>query len=335
MLIRNLINLRLFLTYSNIVYKKDVIPHIEVLLYWRICVDRQILIIDDDANNRMIIEGFLKLGPNASHHILQCQNGKEGLEVLKNNLESIDLILLDRMMPIMSGVDFSNNVNADQELKKIPVIMQTASSENEHLFEGFKLGVYHYLVKPYSPTVLNSIVKSAIDFYTKQRELTGEVHNSKTLFKYVDQAVFKIKSLEDANLMSVSLAKLFPRPDKVVLGISEMLVNAIEHGNLQISYTEKTELNLQSNWHSEVEKRLNLPENCDKYVTISYLKHDNEIVLAIKDQGNGFDYKKYLEFDPSRSTDNHGRGIAFANHLSFDGIEYLGNGNEVRCIVRN
>lgn len=298
-------------------------------------MDRKILAIDDELNNLEIIEEFIKLNPEIEHKIIKCQNGQEGFDVLMEEQHHIDVILLDRMMPIMDGVEFLKKLNNYPELKKIPVIMQTASTEKEHLLEGFQLGVYHYLVKPYSPSVLNSIVKAAIDFYTKQRELTAEVNNSKTLFKYVDQAIFKIKNLEDVDLISVSLARLFPNPDKVVLGISEMLINAVEHGNLGVTYEEKTDLNMNCKWRDEVERRLKLPENINKSVIVSFMKKNNETILNIKDEGIGFDYLKYLDYDPARSTDNHGRGIAFANSLSFDRIEYLGNGNEVNCSVIN
>jgi CheY-like chemotaxis protein/anti-sigma regulatory factor (Ser/Thr protein kinase) len=297
-------------------------------------VNRQILIIDDELTNQEIIEGFLKLGQNTSHQVIKCRNGKEGFDTLIAQQRFIDVVLLDRMMPIMSGIDFLKKVNEHPHLKKIPIIMQTASAEKEHVLEGFKLGVFHYLIKPYTPAVLNSIVKAAIDFYTKNRILTTEVHNSKSVLKYVDEAVFKIRTIEDANIMSVSLAKLFPNPDKVVLGISEMLINAIEHGNLVISYDEKTDLNMTGKWYDEIGKRLNSPENANKYVTVAYAKNKNEIILNIKDEGKGFDYHRFLEFDPNRSTDNHGRGIAFANNLSFDYIEYKGCGNEVNCIVK-
>ncbi|MBN9288381.1 MAG: hypothetical protein BGO43_14040 [Gammaproteobacteria bacterium 39-13] len=296
-------------------------------------MDRKILVIDDEINNLEIIEEFIKLSPELNHKIIKCQNGQEGLDALIEEQHHIDVVLLDRMMPIMDGVDFLKKMSAHPELKKIPVIMQTASTEKEHLLEGFQLGVYHYLVKPYSPSVLNSIVKAAVDFYTKQRELSAEVNNSKTLFKYVDQAVFKIKNLEDVDMISVSLARLFPNPDKVVLGISEMLINAVEHGNLGITYEEKTDLNMHCKWREEIEKRLNLPENSNKSVTVSYMKKNNEIIINIKDEGKGFDYIKYLDYDPARSTHNHGRGIAFANSLSFDRVEYVGVGNEVNCSV--
>lgn len=294
---------------------------------------RNILLIEDDDNNAEIIEGFIKLGINCQHNVIRSKNGKIGWELLAVHHETIDVILLDKMMPVMCGMDFLKKVKGSGELNKIPIIMQTASSDREDITESFKLGVYHFLSKPYSPIVFNSIVKSAIDFYTNQREMHKALKNTKTLFKYAYQANFRINSISDANNIAASLASLFPYPDKVILGISEMLINAIEHGNLQITYDEKTNLNLMCKWHEEVERRLSLPENKEKFVTIDFCKNHEELSLLIRDQGNGFDYTKYLDFDASRAMDNHGRGIAFANHICFDKVEYNECGNEVRCVV--
>lgn len=296
--------------------------------------NRNILLIDDMPDNLEIMEGYLKLGENRDHGILKCCSAKEGLDLLEKFHESIDCILLDKMMPLMSGMDFLREIKANKLWNKIPVIIQTASNDKEEMQEGFALGIYHYLIKPYSPMIFNPVVKSAIDQYTRQRELYVELKNSRNLFKYIDMATFKIKNLEDVNSISVSLAKLFPNPNKVILGISEILTNAVEHGNLNITYEEKTELNINSQWKEEINKRLALPENRDKKVCISFIKKDNEIILNVKDEGKGFNYEPYLDFDPNRSTDNHGRGIAFANNLCFDNIEYLGSGNEVNCSVR-
>lgn len=295
---------------------------------------RSILIIDDDPINLEVLEDYLKLGINADHEIIRATNGKEGLDALHKHVDSIDVILLDRMMPVMSGIDFLHEFNKNVLYKSIPVIMQTASDQHEHMVEGFQLGVYHYLIKPLSPNTLNSIVQSAIQFYTHHRVLTAEVKNTKNLFKYIEHAAFQIRTLEDVNVMSVSLASLFPDPTRVVNGISEILVNAIEHGNLGITYDEKTQLNLNHKWEDEIVRRLGLPENQNKNVTITFYRTDGDYTLNVKDHGAGFNYKKYLNFDPSRGTDNHGRGIAFANNLSFDSLQYLGCGNEVICLVR-
>ncbi|MBS0287806.1 MAG: response regulator [Proteobacteria bacterium] len=295
---------------------------------------RNILLIEDNDNNSEIIEGFLKLGVNSQHGIIKCKNGQEGLMALSKHHAVIDVILLDKMMPVMSGMEFLKKIKTHNEFNKIPIIMQTASTDTQDICESFRLGVYHFLAKPYSPIVFNAVVKGAIDFHTKQVEMQTAVKNTKTLFKYVNQASFKIRDLVDANTISTSLASLFPYPEKVILGISEILTNAIEHGNLKITYEEKTDLNLQSKWQEEIDARLNLPENKEKFVTIDFEKCDDKMILHVKDQGDGFEYQKYLDFDASRAMDNHGRGIAFANHICFDHLEYLGQGNEVRCIVK-
>jgi len=295
---------------------------------------RKILIIDDDRANLQLLAGFIRLGENADHDVITCVDGFEGIEALKKAVNDIDVVLLDRAMPVMSGVEFLMKRNENEKLKKIPVIMQTASGEKENVIQGFKLGVYHYLVKPYSPVIFNSIVRAAILLYSTQRTLTTEVDLTHTLLKFMDQAVFKVNKLEEAEAISLSLATLFPKPDKTVLGITEIIINAHEHGNLGISYDEKTELNLQSKWREEILKRESHANNRNKTVFISYFKTKSEIILNIRDQGPGFDFKKYLEFDVTRSTDNHGRGIAFANNLSFDKLEYIGTGSEVNCVVK-
>ncbi|MGE3318048.1 MAG: response regulator [Candidatus Berkiella sp.] len=295
---------------------------------------RKILVIDDEANNLEIIEGFLRIGHFEEYDIIKCQSAQAGLKILLEDAQNIDVIILDQMMPGMSGFDLVKKVKDTPVLKRIPIIMQTASDDKIQLVEGFKLGIYHYLIKPYLPSVLNAVVRGALDVYNKQRELAVALGHSKLLYECVENASFKINNLDQANKISISLAQLFPNPEKVVLGISEILVNAIEHGNLNISYEEKSELNLKSQWKDEIEKRLNMPEYKDKAVTINFAKKKDEIILSVQDEGEGFDYKRYMEFDPSRSTHNHGRGIAFANNISFDRLEYVGTGNQVNCIVR-
>jgi len=51
--------------------------------------------------------------------------------------------------------------------------------------------------------------------------------------------------------------------------------------------------------------------------------------FTVRDEGNGFDWKRFIDIEPSRAFDNHGRGIVIARTLSFDSLEYRGCGNEV------
>jgi CheY-like chemotaxis protein len=293
---------------------------------------RKILAIDDEKANLALIERYLKTGGFSEYDIVLSENGQEALEILLTYPDLIDLIVLDLVMPGLSGIETIKKIKQHHKLKHIPVIMQIAANDSATLTEGFKLGVYYYFTKPYMPTVFNSVVRAAIDLYTRQKALTDQLSKTRILFDCVALAQFSLKTVEEANHLSVGLAQLFPDPEKVVLGIAEILINAIEHGNLKITYDEKTELNLKSTWLAEIQRRQNLPENRQKNVTVTYKKLPNEVVLNVKDQGDGFDFAQYLEFDVSRSSDNHGRGIVIAKNLSFDRLEYVGAGNEVNCV---
>jgi hypothetical protein len=118
-----------------------------------------------------------------------------------------------------------------------------------------------------------------------------------------------------------------------VLGLTELMVNAVEHGNLGITYREKSALNEKGNWRDEVDRRLALPENADRFATICMRRAADGISFTILDRGDGFDWQSYLEMCPERAFDSHGRGIAMSRMLSFTSVEYSGNGNTVCATV--
>lgn len=112
-----------------------------------------------------------------------------------------------------------------------------------------------------------------------------------------------------------------------------MLINAVEHGNLAITYDEKTEIIANGAWRKEIARRLKLPEYKDRQVRFSFSRNVDDMSVTIADEGAGFAWPQYLEIDPSRATDNHGRGIAQANVMSFDSIDFNEAGNSVTARV--
>lgn len=64
-------------------------------------------------------------------------------------------------------------------------------------------------------------------------------------------------------------------------------------------------------------------------MTVTLAREASGLALTIQDQGAGFDWLKYLDFDPKRAFDTHGRGIATSRMMSFDSLEYRGNDNTV------
>lgn len=140
-------------------------------------------------------------------------------------------------------------------------------------------------------------------------------------------------SLADVEALTRLLSALCPEPEKVALGLSELLVNAVEHGNLGIGYQEKSRLHLEDRWHAEVARRLALPEYRERWATVRVERRQTEIVFTISDAGDGFPSQDYLETDPVRAFDPNGRGIALARQIGFSRIEYLGCGNVVIAAV--
>lgn len=119
----------------------------------------------------------------------------------------------------------------------------------------------------------------------------------------------------------------------MITGISELMINAVEHGNLGISYEEKSVLISENQWQQEIERRQADPRWAEKIATVVFERRERTYYLQISDQGEGFDWSQFMEVEPSRAMHNHGRGIAMANMLSFDKLVYNDKGNQVTCSV--
>lgn len=243
------------------------------------------------------------------------------------------MVLLDRMMPNMDGMQVLEKVRTHADIRHIPIIMQTAAASKEQMLEGIAAGVYYYLTKPYDEETMLAIVSAAIRDYDTFRQMREDIQRFKRKIHLIKESHFRVQTLDDAAYLGTFLAGFFPEPERVITGLSELLINAVEHGNLGISYDEKSDLLHRDKWREEVERRLELPENRNKYAEIHYCREESEIFVSVKDQGSGFDWRRYLEIEPERATHNHGRGIAMARALSFDSMEFQGNGNEVHCRV--
>ena len=114
-----------------------------------------ILIADDEARMRKLVRDFLV---KEGHQVLEAGDGEEAVEMIFGN-SSIDLLLLDVMMPKMDGWEVLSTIRS---VSKLPVIMLTARSEERDELKGFNLGVDEYITKPFSPKVLVARVNALL-----------------------------------------------------------------------------------------------------------------------------------------------------------------------------
>lgn len=149
-----------------------------------------------------------------------------------------------------------------------------------------------------------------------------------------DPTSYEIATLVQARDLARTLAEQYPDPERVVVGLTELLVNAVEHGNLGIGYEEKAELLERGEFSAEIERRLAREDLAARRIRVT-LKHEvTRVVTTIEDEGDGFDWAPFSEYDPERMLDLNGHGIAIARGVSFDEVSYLGKGNVVVAVVR-
>ncbi|MBL8384920.1 MAG: response regulator [Burkholderiales bacterium] len=286
----------------------------------------RILLVDDEPINLEILAEHLE-PPRFT--TVSAANGREAWEILDADPDGFDAVLLDRMMPVMDGVELLGMLRGDERFAALPVIMQTAAAAKDQVAEGLRQGAYYYLTKPFERDVLLAILDAALEHRRHRLALVDERFDP-ALFV---EGEFHFRTLGEARRLASLLARLCPRPEQSVLGLNELMVNAVEHGNLGISYREKSALNTAGTWRAEVERRLSLPENATKHARIRARRAEGGVVFTIIDEGEGFDWQSYLEISPERAFDNHGRGIAMSRMLSFTRVEYSGNGNTVTATV--
>jgi two-component system sensor histidine kinase ChiS len=117
--------------------------------------DFHILIVDDEPVNLQVLNNHLKAN---NYRVTQAFNGEEALAVLDNN--EFDLILLDVMMPNMSGYEVCAKVREKYPAPSLPILMLTAKNQVADLVTGFQFGANDYLTKPFAKDELLSRIKT-------------------------------------------------------------------------------------------------------------------------------------------------------------------------------
>jgi DNA-binding response OmpR family regulator len=117
----------------------------------------KILVVEDEADLRMVIEFNLK---KSGHEVFLAQSGAEGLRLVRE--KKPELVLLDLMLPDISGLDVCRQIKEGADSKRITVIMLTARGEEADRVTGFEVGADDYVVKPFSVDELLARVEAVL-----------------------------------------------------------------------------------------------------------------------------------------------------------------------------
>jgi hypothetical protein len=163
----------------------------------------------------------------------------------------------------------------------------------------------------------------------EHRRLAQQIEEFRAAMTLLDQAVFRLRTLDEARVLSAALASLCADPDAAGFGLLELLANAVEHGNLGIGFEDKARLLAAGRWEEEVAARLAADANAAKFVEVRCARARGRLAVSIRDAGAGFDCSPYLEIDQARAHRPNGRGIALAREVAFETMRYRARGNRV------
>jgi DNA-binding response OmpR family regulator len=116
--------------------------------------ERHVLVADDEAHIGRIIKLKMEQGP---FRVSLAFDGQEAIDILEQP-ERIDAVVLDVMMPRLSGLDVLHRIRANEQTKDLPCIILTAAGEEEYEREARKSGATAFLTKPFSPKKLYAMI---------------------------------------------------------------------------------------------------------------------------------------------------------------------------------
>lgn len=270
---------------------------------------------------------------SAGYQVTIADDPRAALSLLRNQPDSFDGVVFRVSRDVSAGLSFLATVKSDPAIWNTPVIMQTGRDLEDEQTALIEQGAHFCIHQGIDDDMLRSVVRTSVIDGRRTNRIREEVRERTSGIGRILAATFEIQTLDESRKLATMLSLPCPDPQSTAIGLSELMTNAIEHGNLGITYDEKSRLLESSSWMQEIERRLALPENRSKSVIIEFEERDDAFLFRIKDQGTGFDPKPFMEVDKTRSGHPHGRGIAMATRYCFDRVEYVGRGNEVIATI--
>lgn len=290
----------------------------------------QILVVDDSAIERRVLGGLL--GANPDWTVDFAGDGGEALE--RCRLREPDLVLTDFNMPNMDGLQLLMKLK--QHYAHVPVIIATAEGSEELAVTALQQGAASYVPKTLMARDLNRVVDTVLSA-SKDRRRTDAVQTSligqKLLFSFpTDRRLIgpAVNNLQDFGVRF----GIFNDRERTRVGVAleEAFLNAIIHGNLEVS--SKLRDADDGSYEKLIAVRMGQSPYRDRRVKVLAKFSQTEARFVIRDEGNGFDVSKLPDpTDPENMARAHGRGVLLIRTF-MDDVRYNSKGNQVTLIKR-
>lgn len=297
----------------------------------------KVLLVDDSAFDRQragrILEKRSAAGESSSAvTVLYASDSTEAMAALRN--ESPDLVITDLQMPGMDGLDLIREIRNTRP--SVPVIVMTASGSEETALEALRRGAASYVPKKSLAENLLETVEGVLEATQVSRERERIIECLKKseshfilqndhslippLVNYLKDNLARLTGADNSDLLRVTVA------------LREAVLNAMHHGNLDVSSSLREED--ENRYHALVEQRRREKPYSDRRVTIVSSETANEAVYMIRDEGKGFDPSKLPDpTDPANLERVSGRGLLLIRSFMAE-VRHNAVGNEITMIWR-
>ena len=284
-----------------------------------------VIIAEDDVSTREVLAEIVEQEGLKQRNF---ENGELALEALKSNPDDVILVISDIKMPEMDGIQFLRQ--ARESFPETPFVITSGYGTKDNIITALKLGALDYLEKPFRVKDVQEIIqkiKQAISETQQEAKLYHYLEDKKICFK-ISNDIKLVHSLVNElirEIKKIGGKSLQPKLTGIRMALHEAVVNAIEHGNLELSSTLKE----KPDYMEIIEKRMTESPYADRQVLVSTTVTTTSFSCEITDEGPGFDWQSLPDpRDPENLFKPHGRGIILmANY--FDRVTFNQQGNSI------
>jgi len=297
-------------------------------------VSPHVLIIDDDvAVLTMISDALAEYGLQ----VHPFAEGAAAMAFLENPGEQVlDLVLSDINMEGLDGFDVIRRVKAVNP--NLPVVLMTGQASLDYAIRAMRLGASNLFQKPLS---IRELVNSLFHLVSMHREIRLAEAGLRGLVRETRHFSFRSDELDIPSLVMHLTDRMVPlgfahpgNQDVIAMAYHEALVNALEHGNLEMDSSLKGDfITGQDAYAALLQSRLGDPAFAARKVDVRVLTTPERYEVVITDDGRGFDIRKVDPISDASLRKQCGRGLAMIR-MVMDEVTYNEKGNQIRLVLR-
>ncbi|MFP6581133.1 MAG: response regulator [Candidatus Hydrogenedentota bacterium] len=291
-----------------------------------------VLIVDDD---RATLEFMSDAVKHEGHTTYVAENGEEAMTLYTEF--NPDLVITDIRMPRVDGLELLKLIRKnDQQIK---VIVTTAFGSEDYAKQALEYGASGYINKPVRIRELTNLVRET-DISNRRNRIRKNLESRLQIQKFSMTVDNRMERAPDIAAILTEKASVYLGEDVLAgvhMGLLELITNAIEHGNLNISSEEKREAlagepgdMLKLYQRKSHQGQLLYPEFARMLVHINVSMTPDYCEWTVKDEGDGFDWEQEAIASADRNENaSTATGIDLCR-IRFDELHHMGNGNTVR-----